>query len=324
MLLAPGALLAQSAPTSTDDQTVENAYITEQLPVGDGRIIGDFVVGPGKVEFELEPGETKQVELTVSNRMGETKRFQLGIEDAAGSNDPAQNVVLLGDDRGPYTLKDYISMPEMEFELDHNMRARIPVTVSLPADAEPGGRYGSVVVSTVTRPASSGSDTGARPSSPIISRIGTLFFISTPGTTDIAGALQSFQTVDNKSIYYNGPIDFALLYQNTGSVHLNPYGEISISNMLGEEVGFIQIEPWFTLPQSFRTREVSWQREFLVGKYTATARINRGYDDVIDEQTLTFWVIPYKHIAGVFIGLFVLFLVLRFFTSRFELQRKVS
>ncbi len=299
----------------------ENYFSVEKLDDA-GRVIGDFVVGPGKIELELNPGESKTIEMTVTNRMGDTRAFQLTVEDAAGGRTADQAVVLLGNDRGPYTLRDYVKFPTTRFLLDHMERVRVPVTVSLPADAEPGGRYGSVLVSTVSRKADSGGENGATPSSAIISRIGTLFFVTTPGDVAKAGELKNFGTVPSKKIFWNGPINFAILFENTGSIHLNPYGHISISNMLGDEVGFVELDPWFALPQSLRTREISWTRELLIGRYSATAFINRGYDDVVDEATVTFWVIPWKALLLLLTGLFVFFLLLRLFFSKFEFKRK--
>ena len=312
--------VALAAETSAQTAPLAAAYTIE--PLTNQTVFNDFVVGPGKFELQLAPGESKTVELTVSNRMGETKRFKFEVEDTAGSADGSSAVVLLGDERGPYTLRDYISVPALEFDLEHGQKARIPVTVSLPADAEPGGRYGSIVVSTVTRDADLDPQNGALPSSAIISRIGSLFFITTPGGIAHAGELKSFSTAGSEKFFTSGPIDFTVVYENTGSVHVNPYGEIRIQTMFGEEVGFVELSPWFALPKSLRLREISWNRELLMGRYTATLKLNRGYDNVIDEATVTFYILPWKLIAGIFLALFILIFAVRFTFGRFELKRK--
>ncbi len=71
------------------------AYEIEKLP--EDTVVGDFVVGPGKVELSVQPGETKTVELLVTNRMGTARTFNLAIEDVTGSQDPNTTVVLLED-----------------------------------------------------------------------------------------------------------------------------------------------------------------------------------------------------------------------------------
>jgi hypothetical protein len=301
---------------------ITTVYPTEKLPSDEA--FKDFVVGPGRFSLELAPGESKVVEMVISNRMGERKRFSITTEDAQGSSDPSQAVVLMGEARGPYTIKDYLSVPQAKFDLNHAERVRIPVTVSLPKDAEPGGHYGSLLVSIVSDPIEIDSASGAKPGSVVVSRIGTLFFVTTPGGIEHEGQLQKFSTIGDKKLYSTGPVTFGLVSENKGSVHLNPYGEIRIFNMAGNEVGFVELQPWFVMPKSLRLREVIWDRSFLLGRYTAVAKINRGYDDIIDEQTYTFWAIPLKLVALVFGSLFVFFLLLRFILSRFEFKRKGS
>lgn len=281
--------------------------------------VGDFVVGPGRAEVELRPGQTVIQEITVTNRISAGRTFKIEVEDIAGSNDPTRSVELSGDMRGPYSVRDYISFPKDTVTLDLGERARIPITITVPPDAEPGGYYGSVLVSTVRTP---GSTDAAAPRSPIIARVGSLFFITVAGTVERAGETKEVQTISDKWWYESGPIELGVLYENTGSVHLNPYGEISIRNMFGEEVGFVELEPWFVLPKSLRLRELSWDREFLLGRYTVTAKINRGYDDVVDEVATSFWVLPWKIVGGVFFVLFLIIFSLRAFFRTFEFKRK--
>jgi hypothetical protein len=166
------------------------------------------------------------------------------------------------------------------------------------------------------------ADIEASSRSPIIARIGSLFFVTVRGDVERAGSVKSINTVDGKWWYEAGPVNLAILSENTGSVHLNPYGEINITNMFGEQVGFVELEPWFVLPMSLRSREVLWDREFLLGRYTVTAKINRGYDDIVDEVSTTFWVLPWKIVLGTFVILFIIIFSIRAFFRTFEFSRK--
>jgi hypothetical protein len=318
--LPPVEATTNTTPVAVAPPVVTDNYSREQLPNDD--VFSDFVVGPGRFELALEPGQSRTVELVVSNRMGVEKVFSFETEDAEGTVDGSQALILLGDDRGPYTIKDYISVPHNEFTLQHAQRARIPVTVSIPADADPGGRYGSLLISIVSDKNELNAAGGAAPASVLISRIGTLFFISTPGTTKAAGETLDFATVNNKSVFTDSPIPMSIVFENTGDVHLNPYGEIKITNLLGDEVGFVELAPWFVLPGAVRNRVVDWDRELLIGRYTAIAQINRGYDDAIDTRTVVFWVLPWKILLPIFIALFLIFAAIRYIATRFEFKRK--
>ena len=314
---------SSTATSSVVSETVanpvaaENWYRSEQL-IGNVDV-GDFVVGPGRTEIQLKPGETRVVEISVSNRITDNREFSLEIEDITGTTDASRSVELSGGARGPYSVQDYISVPKTSFVLDLGERALIPVTISVPLDAEPGGHYGSVLVSTVRSAQEPAANT---PQAPIIARVGSLFFIQVAGEVDTAGETKELSLINNKWWYESGPIELGVLYENTGSVHLNPYGEISITNMFGEQVGFVELEPWFVLPKSLRLREIAWDREFLLGRYTATALINRGYDDIVDEVSVSFWVLPWKIIGGVFLGLFIILFTTRTFLRTFEFKRK--
>lgn len=298
--------------------TLQNPYPVDEISQD---VFGDFVVGPGKFEFELAPGQSKQMEITISNRMGVAKVFQITTEDMKGGESTSNPVVLMGEEAGPYTMKDFISVPQAEFTLQHGQRVRVPVTVSLPAGTSPGGRYGSLLVSIVTD-ANEEAD-NQTPASVIVSRIGTLFFVTTPGDLVREGEFVSFDTIGQKRFFTKGPIGLQLAHENTGSVHFNPYGTVRITNFKGDEVGYYELDPWVIMPQSLRNRQVEWGRELLFGRYTATAEINRGYDNIVDVKEVVFWVLPVKTIAITFVGIFLGIYLLRFIFGRFEFKRKV-
>lgn len=281
---------------------------------------GDFVVGPGRSEINLQPGETQTIFVSIANRISDDRTFKLEVVDVTGSSDGSSALNLVEGERGPYSITDYISFPEDTMTLKLGDRARVPVTVSLPPNAEPGGYYGSILVSTV-QVGQEATDT-AMPRNPIIARVGSHVFLTVGGQQQYTGETLGIDTIPSTNWYTEGPINLGITYENTGSVHLNPYGEITITNILGEQVGYVELEPWFVLPKSLRTREIGWDREFLFGRYTVEAKINRGYDDIIDTVSTSFWVIPYQFIGAVFGVLFIGFLLIRLFFRTFEFKRK--
>lgn len=309
-----------STSNSKAEQSSDKWYKSERIS---GEIqLGDFVVGPGRSEIELAPGESKTIEISVTNRISDDRLFEFIVEDITGSKDGASLVAVKEGEVSPYSIVDYISFPESSVELELGERARIPVTITVPADAEPGGHYGSIFISTI-RKGEAATDAAPQPTSPIIARIGSLVFLTIKGEVERSGQTLGVDVVDNGQWWFEeGPIDLGITYENTGSVHTNPYGEISISNMLGEEVGFVELEPWFVLPKAIRNREVTWDREFLFGRYTIEARVNRGYDDIVDTVTTSFWVLPWKIVGGTFAILFIIIFGLRAFFRTFEFKRK--
>ncbi len=317
---------ATTSAVKTASAPAQLGYTLEALP--DLVNYHDFVVGPGKIELQINPGESRTVDLTISNRLGSDKVFQISEEDFTGSNDPSRSVVLLGSDRGPYSLKDSIHIPSTKITIPFGQRARLPITVSLPADAQPGGLYGSVVVSVVSVEGSTISD-AVGGSNPIVTRIGTLFFVRVPGPTEASGSVQSFTLpsgsfVWSGSISHTDPILFNLLFKNNGNVYLDPSGTIAVTNMFGATVGNILVDPWFAMPDSLRFREVKWEPTFLFGRYVAHATINPGYGSTTETAELVFWVIPWKIILFIFIGLVILISGIRWIASRISFVPKKS
>ncbi|MBU2578786.1 hypothetical protein KKA09_01570 [Patescibacteria group bacterium] len=298
------------------------AYVIENLQLPEK---GDFILAPGKIELLVNPGDEYTKEISIANRIGRTMNFNIDIEDFKGSENPEETVVLLGKEKGPYSLKDYIQPEMTNFTLNHGQRITLPVKISIPKDAEPRGLYGSVLITTnPPEPQGAVEKEKATGQMKMVSRLGCLVFIRVNGEAKENGVLKNFIT--DKKFYENAskknPVSFQIFFENKGNVHLNPYGIIEIKNILGKKVGEIEMEPFFAMPDSLRKREVKWDKEFLFGRYTAFAGLNRGYQNIIDQKSLSFWVIPWKLIL---VGLIILFLVLWFFKwalGHFEIRKK--
>jgi hypothetical protein len=296
------------------------SYIIENIP--GTPVERDFVVGPGMQELWLEPGEQERRQIMITNRLGERMGFRIEIEDFTGSRDPRETFILLGGEQGPYSLRDYLKPEKSLFVLEHGQRIILPITISVPEDAEPGGLYGSIIVSTDPEfllPVEERAE--VEPGIGVITRIGVLYFVRVKGEVIEQGFLQDFRIP--RIFFERGPIPFELFFQNDGTVHLTPYGIIEIRNLLGELVGEVEVAHFFSMPDSLRMREIKWEPGLVLGRYTATLILNRGYQDIIDQKLLTFWVIPWKILLIVVIGLALLILFLWWIFTRFEIRRKM-
>lgn len=281
----------------------------------------DFVVGPGKVDLILNPGESAERQIIVTNRLGESMTFNLDVEDITSSSDPKQVVALLGDERGPYSLKDYVKPEVSSVTLKHGERAAINVEISIPTDAEPGGRYGSIVVATsATTGSMVGDSVQTEANVSVISRLANLFFIRIRGDVKESGTITGFEAT--KRFNTSSNIDFDINYQNSGNVHLLPYGTISISNIFGAKVGEVAVDPYFALPQAERWRQISWRPPFLLGYYTATLNLNLGYSDIVDEKSFAFWVLPLGQIGKPILLTVLAILIVWQIAKRLEIKIK--
>ncbi len=152
------------------------------------------------------------------------------------------------------------------------------------------------------------------------------------------------------------PINFVTRIRNDGNVHVAPRGNIFIRTLGAKDLAVLDVNPGAgnILPGGIREYDASWDDGFMVntpltdasgniktdkdgkpitqltfnwdklthlriGKYTADLILvyDNGTRDVTIEGTTTFWVIPYKMIAGGIIGLIVFFFIFRFFLKRY-------
>jgi hypothetical protein len=297
-------------------------YTIEALP--NIEVVNDFVVGPTKTEIIINPGETSIKNITIVNRFEQQMKFALSIEDFIGTENEKDSIVsFLKDENSPYSLKDFISIDTNEVVLQHGDRANIPVTIKIPEGTQPGGLYAAVMVKyQTTDPLEEAriKEMEAKSGVSFISRIASLYFVRIPGEIFEEGELLKF-TAD-KNIYKSGPIKLDWTFKNSGNVYENPYGIIEIKNLYGTTVERFTINPYYVMPNVSRTMTKVWDREFTMGRYKATLKLNRGYGDIIDEKTVVFWVLPIKMVAGILVGLFLLLVIIRairkWFRKNFE------
>ena len=288
-------------------------------------VTSDYVIGPGKHELWLDPGKSEIRNLMVTNRYGRDMEFKIELEDFKGSRVPGENIILLGNEKGPYSLKDFIRPESISFVLKHGQRITMPIFIQVLADAQPGGLYGSVIVTArAVVDKNTAPDVVVSGNLTVISRLASLFFVRINGQANENGQLQNFST--DKHFYTQPDINFKTLYENNGNVYLNPYGLIEIKNILGDKIGEIKIDPYFVMPDAARARDFSFHRTFMFGRYQATIMQNLGYDNIIEEKTISFWVLPWRAV-GIVVAVLILVVIGAFsfkqwFDTNFERKPK--
>ena len=230
----------------------------------------DFVVQPAKVEVSLYPGEKRMRNIYITNRLGERASFNVSIESFAASRDPRGGVIL-----GESPAPSFVAVSDRTFVLSQGERAEVPVTIAVPRGTDPGGQFFAVVVSGSSEHKISGA-------AHITSRVAALFFVRIEGVMHEAGILNDFSYRDGF---------FEILFENTGTVHINPYGVITIHRWWRGDAT-IFVDPWFVLPGSSRIRAVALPINLGWGRYTATLLMNRGYHNVVDTKEIVFWILP--------------------------------
>jgi hypothetical protein len=256
---------------------------------------GAFVLRPAKVELTIAPGGEEVTEIKLANGGATPLRVEVSFEDLGANpqrtvdDDP---VKLVGRDGGVHALSEFFRTPKMSFDILSGKEVSVPVFVTVPRGIEPKGLYGAVVFT--FRPAI--DMTSTRNANVVTeSRVASLFYVRVSGEVKEEGKLVQFGLFnDEKAVLSptnDAPLRFQVAYENGGTVHLNPYGRLTLTPLIGSEQ-VIGIDPWAVLPGATRMREVDLREPLRIGRYTAHLELNRGYGDIVDEQKVVFWVIP--------------------------------
>ncbi len=266
-----------------------HSVIAETLPSG------AFIVSPVKEELSLLPGEEKTVTVTLSNGTPYPLTVSASYEDIASQAQllPQDNPVkLVGLSGKADSLKGSIDFPQKSFDLLSGKMIQIPIKVRLSKTTPPGGLYGSIIWSFKV---ATNRGEAAPANVALESRIASLFFVRVLGEVKEEGKIASFGLFNEEKVIAqpssSTPLQLQVAFENTGNVHLNPYGRITISGMLTEPRVLI-VDPWVVLPGAVRTREVNLLQHLNPGFYHAQIELNRGYNNIVDERDVTFWVLP--------------------------------
>ncbi len=315
-------LLAILIAIATFPSLTNAEVIREKLGV---EMSNDFVLEPAKNEVILEPGQSSQEKISVINRMSKPVTFQIQVEDIVGSDNMFEQVKLLGDEKGPYSLKDFIVPEITEFTLEPGEKITIPVSVNLPQDSEPRGYYGALIVSSKGEANDETIGTGAEGTTRIVTRLGSIFLVRINGDLLESSYISDFKTIGpERKIYSNHPKGFEVAVKNEGNVHLVHYGEIKIKNILGKTVKNLPINAFFSLPDATRYREIEWQNSFAFGFYNAEVSLYQGFEGESSFLTdkISFFVLPWKFIAILLAVVVLLFTLIRFLKNNFKIERK--
>lgn len=258
--------------------------------------------------MEAEPGQEWQTTLRLINSNPFPLKIRAQLRDFIPGPDGGTPQFLVPEENATATFANWIETEEF-LEVPAEQTYELPITVRVPDNAQPGGHFAAILVSTESE-ASAGTGVGTTQA------ISSLLFLRVAGEISEVATIRSFRTTDY--IVANPEATLELRIENRGNVHVQPQGEVVIYNMWGQERGIVPINKnslfGNVLPDSVRTFRYTWSGEWSladIGRYTAEAALTYGSNGkkTIFEQT-TFWFIPFQWVAAltVFIIGFVLLL----------------
>jgi hypothetical protein len=239
----------------------------------------------------------------------------------SGESGTGDFIPVMSSETGGQTLAEWIDIGKDGITIPPQQTVAVPFTVHVPGNAAPGGHYAAILIG--TKPADSSAQESAMKTAQFVT---ALFFMRVAGDVTESGSIREFRTTE--SILQKPEVNFEVRFQNTGTVHLQPQGDIEIFNMWDEKRGTIPINQQThfgnVLPNSIRKFEFAWKTEgsaFDIGRYRAVVTLGYGEDKKnFVTSTTYFWIVPYKEILIVF-GSFALFIWIFAFAVKLYVRR---
>lgn len=289
-------------------------------------VTGHFELGPTRIAVDSNQGQFFEKEITVANHMGEKMGFVLDFEDFTGIDNPDIGYEFKKEVADEISAKEWFQPEVKEFALNHGEKMHQKVKIKVPDDAILGEHQATIFVAN-KRLKEEAEKQGTNIK--LTSRLGIPLLVNVNGTKEgkkvsINQVAEFTEFKTDKDFYEWGPVNFRMVVKNTGNVHVNPFGYISIKKN-GKEIDRQEVREWHVYRGSSRATEKKWEKGFLFGNYEAEAVIQMDINGKRQEfkRTVKFTVIPWKLIAGVS-GALIFILLLMFIVWRRSLKKQAK
>lgn len=243
-------------------------------------------VSPVTLEFSAEPGTLLESNLRIYNPTDQKIDAYITVEDFVPVGEEGFVEIVEPDLKRITSLANWIKIEKEKFSIEPREQKTINFSIEVPKDAEPGGKYSSLIVNIGGAPGE--SDFGG---AALKQKIASLILLSVAGATEEKLLIKEFQGPDFQEY---GPITFSLYLENQGTVHLRPRGLIAITDWRNHKVADLIIPQRAIIPGARRIINVQWPEKNLIGRFTATVVGSYGSLNQPFTATWTFWVWPWK------------------------------
>ncbi len=255
-------------------------------------------ITPLRTNVIIEQGDSKQVEVSLRNISDQQVTLRAITNDfVAGDGESGQAAIMFDENEyaPTHSLKRFMQ-PIDTVTLGPNEEKTVPVTIVVPASAQPGGYFGAVRFV----PADAGSSQVT-----VATSVASLILLKVPGDYIESLELKEFSVRQDGSakmfLTTGDNLTAVVRLENKGNVQVAPFGEVFVQK--GDEVVYSakinDVEPQgVILPDSIRKWEVPLENMDDFGKYTVSVTIGYGDTNQTINYERTVWVIPIMYLIA--------------------------
>lgn len=290
-------------------------------------LVQALTISPARIEVAADPGQTVNGEFILINEQETTETFYTSTQnfDAQGESGTPN----FSDSKDG--LATWVKVVD-KVTLKPHQRITVPFTVVVPKDADAGGHFAAIFLSTIPPSAKEGGQVS------VGAKVGMLVLLRVNGDIKEDGGVQSFALKNNVKFVTSLPVTFVYKFHNNGNDRVMPKGTISVRDTVYFETANLDANPQVgnVLPNSTRRFEVTWGKEspidpaapffdqvkyqfrnFALGMYFANMDLSFGTKSD-SSSSVVFFVLPWQLMIVILVALLLLGIILRTFLKRYN------
>lgn len=288
------------------------AFILSIAVIGFAPVTHALTIAPARMEINGDPGQVISGEFTLMNDQEDSATFYSSTANFESSGDTGTPSFTTS----TVDLASWIKI-QPQVTLAKGETVKVPFTITIPKDADAGGHFAAVFLSTnPTTPNGGQVSIGAK--------IGTLILLRVSGDITEGGGVTGFTTENNQLFFTALPISLQYKFSNTGNDRVNPYGTVTVRDTVFLTAATLpaNASEGNVLPGSARRLIVNWgdantalptkagffsqvgyeASHFAFGMYTAKLSLQYGSSGRADASKV-FFVFPWQLLLVVGVAL---------------------
>lgn len=298
--VVPNFVFAQQAGVVKSTSPTESTELVDSTQSASENIhyVRGLEITPFLLDLDVEKGKEIKSQIDLTNRSLSPLIITVTPRDFLPGFEGQPEFVPDTQINDPtFSLASWINLESpTQFTIQPDQTFRVPFTLNPPVNAEDGTHYGALLFSYVGSSATGNA-------SEIQQSVGTIILVRY-GVGRENGTASLFA---NKKIMFNADkVTLENKFFNTGNVHVQPKGEVYVSNMWGKVVAtpFVNRDAANVLPKTERTFINSWYpSSFAFGRYTLESVLTYGRTRLEAKDKVVIWVLPFYYLIAIGVAL---------------------
>jgi hypothetical protein len=281
--------------------------------------VSALTISPARMDLSGDPGKVVSGEFILTNEQPETQTFYTSAQNFEAQGETGTPNFVDSTDG----LATWISLID-QVTLKPNQQTKVHFTVTIPKDADAGGHFAAIFLTT-NPPHATGGQVA------VGAKIGMLVLLHVSGDIKESGGIVGFETKSKAFISTMLPVTFVYRFANSGNDRVNPAGEITVRDIVGLTAMKLNANPGVgnVLPGSTRRFEVAWgpstplslnagffetawyeAKNFAFGFYRANLQLGYGVSSS-DQSSVSLFIFPWQLIIVVVVLLYIIWFLFR-------------